>query len=88
MGESSFEWDDANIGHVAEHGVAPEEAEQAILNRPIDLGSEMRSGEERVAQIGETNGGKVLVVISTMSGKKIRVVAAWQTRAIEITSLR
>lgn len=57
--------------------MAPEEAEQVILNRPVDLGSEMRNGEDRVAQIGETNGGKVLVVISTISGKKIRVVAAW-----------
>jgi|ERR1035438_1313228 uncharacterized DUF497 family protein len=72
-----FEWDAANIGHLAEHGVEPEEAEQVILNRPIDLESQLRSGEERVAQIGETNSGRVLVVISTMSGKKVRVVTAW-----------
>jgi hypothetical protein len=29
-----FEWGAANIGHLAEHGVEPEEAEQVILNRP------------------------------------------------------
>jgi uncharacterized DUF497 family protein len=47
------------------------------VNRPIDLGSQLRSGEERVAQIGETNSGRVLVVIATMSGRRIRVVTAW-----------
>jgi uncharacterized DUF497 family protein len=72
-----FEWDDANIGHLSEHGVKSEEAEQAILNRPIDRASQLRNGEERFPQIGETNRGKVLVVISTMIGKKVRVVTAW-----------
>jgi len=74
---SQFEWDEANTAHVAEHGVGTEEAEQAILNRPVDLGTELRNGEERVAQIGETDSRRVLVVISTMSGKRIRVVTAW-----------
>lgn len=72
-----FEWDEASVRHVAEHDIKPEEAEQAIMNRPIDTGSQLRSGEERNAQIGETDSGRVLVVISTMSGKKIRVVTAW-----------
>jgi len=78
MGHPSFDWDAKNIAHIAEHGVLPEEAEQAILNKPVDLSSEVRSGELRIAQIGETNQGRVLVVISTMSGIKIRVVTVWQ----------
>lgn len=72
-----FEWDDANIGHLAEHGVKPAEAEQVIFNRPIDLASQLRNGEERFPQVGETNRGRVLVVVSTILGKKIRVVTAW-----------
>jgi hypothetical protein len=72
-----FDWDDANIGHIAEHDVTPKEAEQVILNRPVDLGSELRNGGERIAQIGETDSGRVLVVITTMSGEKVRVVTAW-----------
>jgi uncharacterized protein len=45
--EIEFDWDEANIGHVARHGVHPEEAEQVILNDPVDLGMEIVEGEER-----------------------------------------
>ena len=77
MAPFQFEWDEANIGHIAAHDVRPSEAEEVILNRPVDLGSELRNGEKRTAQIGETNSGRILVVISTMSGEKVRVVTAW-----------
>lgn len=72
-----FEWDEQNVGHLARHGIKPEEAEQVVLNRPVEVGSELRNGEERVAQIGETDVGRVLTVISTMAGEKIRIVTAW-----------
>ncbi len=49
MDNSIFEWDDANISHIAEHDVRPSEAEEVILNRPVDLGSELRNGEKRMA---------------------------------------
>ncbi len=31
-----FDWDNANIGHIARHQVTPEEAEQVILNEPVE----------------------------------------------------
>lgn len=72
-----FEWDQKNIAHIAGHGVETNEAEQVILNRPVDLESELRNGEERVPHIGETNAGRILVVVTTMVGEKVRVVTAW-----------
>jgi uncharacterized protein len=51
---STFDWDDANIEHIALHGVLPYEFEQAIANRPIDLGHETRSGAKRIRQLGMT----------------------------------
>ena len=39
--EIDFDWDEANIGHVARHGVLPDETEQVILNDPLDLGMEI-----------------------------------------------
>ena len=36
--ETDFEWDEANIGHLARHSVLSEEAEQVILNDPVDAG--------------------------------------------------
>ena len=35
--EIEFDWDEANIGHLARHSVLPEEAEQVILKNPMDL---------------------------------------------------
>ncbi len=40
-----FDWDEANIGHIAEHGVTPSEAEEVIGNQPLDLDYELREGE-------------------------------------------
>ncbi|MGA3047667.1 MAG: BrnT family toxin [Terracidiphilus sp.] len=72
-----FDWDDENIRHLALHQITPVEVEQAIANRPVDLKSELRNGEERVPHIGETDAGRILVVVSTMNDKKVRVVTAW-----------
>ncbi len=41
-----FDWDNENLGHLARH----------------DLESHLRNGEERVAQIGETDAGRILIV--------------------------
>jgi uncharacterized DUF497 family protein len=75
-----FDWNHENRAHLARHEISSSEAEQVILNRPVDLESHLRNGEERTAQIGETDAGKVLIVVSTMRGKKIRVVTAWPAK--------
>lgn len=72
-----FEWDEQNVGHLARRQILPQEAEQVILNRPVDVSTELRNGEERVAQVGETDAGRILIIISTMRDSKIRVVTAW-----------
>ena len=72
-----FDWDDANRKHVAEHGVKSSEAEEVIANNPIDLEVQLRNGEERVLQIGETNALRILVVVTTWRGRRIRVVTAF-----------
>ena len=33
-GGAKFDWDDANTGHIARHGVTPQEVEQALANSP------------------------------------------------------
>jgi hypothetical protein len=55
-----WDWDKENIGHLARHDVEPEETEQVIQNRPVDLKAELRNGEERVTQISETDAGRTL----------------------------
>ena len=72
-----FDWDDANVGHVARHRVTPEEAEEVLLREPLDLGMEIVAGEERYFNLGCTQRGRILLVVTTWRGNRIRVVTAF-----------
>ena len=75
--ELRFEWDAANVSHIARHQVTPEEAEQALLNEPFDLGYEIVDGEERWTSIGHTDSLRVLLLVWTLRGEDVvRVVTA------------
>lgn len=76
--EIEFDWDDANIDHVARHNVQPDEAEQVIFNDPVDLGMEIVEGEERYLNLGVTFQGRVLLVVTTWREDRIRVVTAFE----------
>ena len=39
--EWKFEWDAANVSHIARHKVTQQEAEQALRNEPFDLAYEI-----------------------------------------------
>jgi uncharacterized protein len=72
-----FDWDDANIGHIARHGVAAEEVEQAFANDPlVVLAIHKRGGEERVLCAGLTDKGRALQFVYTMRGSKVRIITA------------
>ncbi len=76
--EVEFDWDGANIGHLARHDVLPEETEQVILNDPLDLGMEIVEGEERVVNLGATAHGRILLVVTTVREDRVRVVTAFE----------
>jgi len=74
-----FEWDRHNIGHIAEHSVSSSEAEQVILNDPLEFEFDAESGgEDRWTYLGETDRGRLLMVVITMRGQKIRVVTSFE----------
>ena len=79
MNDSLFDWDSANIGHIAEHDVTPEEAEEVILGNPLEIGFDISAdGEHRWSYVGETGRGQVLQVVVTRRGEKIRIVTAFE----------
>lgn len=83
-----FEWDEANIGHIAEHDVTPAEAEEVITNNPLDLDYVFRNGEMRLRQAGETSAGRVLAVITVLRNGLTRVVTAYPaSRSLRATYL-
>ncbi len=78
-----FDWNAANISHLAKHKVSPEEAEQVIENNPLDLTRRIVNGEERILHLGETTAGRILSVVATDRDGLIRVVTAYPaTRAM------
>jgi uncharacterized protein len=76
-----FDWDEANVAHIAKHGVTLEEAEEAIMIAPIDLESQYYEGEERFLLVGITSAARVLVVAITWRGDRVRVVTAYPAPA-------
>jgi len=73
-----FDWDDANRDHIARHGISPHETEEVLLNDPVDLLVQYDDVDgEKLQQVGETNMGRILVVISVLRGIKMRVATAW-----------
>jgi uncharacterized DUF497 family protein len=84
-----FDWDDGNVQHIALHGITPAEAEEVILNDPVDLDSETVDGEERMINLGLTNRGRLLIVVSTMRQERVRVVTAFRApKGLEILYLK
>jgi uncharacterized DUF497 family protein len=73
---AGFEWDEGNINHIAEHNVLPSEAEEASTFKPVALPKKSVNGEERLVQIGQTCGGRILQVVSTPRNGKIRIITA------------
>lgn len=79
MDRSIFDWDEANVEHLAKHDVTPREAEEVVLGEPLELQTQVadENGEERLLQLGETADGRVLQLLSTWRGEKLRVISAW-----------
>jgi uncharacterized DUF497 family protein len=73
-----FDWDEANIDHIARDGVTREEAEEAVTGDAIDVGVETEGGEERYQQLGRTRRGRVLFVVTTWREHRLRVVTAFE----------
>ncbi len=73
----NFDWDSANINHIARHSVRPEEAEEALLDRKrIGTPAYQVENERRWAILGKSNNGRILFIVFTRRNGLIRVVTA------------
>jgi hypothetical protein len=73
-----FDWDAANTAHIAEHGITPEEAEEAIQIEPLETEIQHHAAEPRVLCFGRTKSGRLLTVLYTERRGKVRVVTAYE----------
>ena len=74
----AFEWDEANIAHIARHNVTPEEAEEVFFDKDNALDEDIKHStlEKRLIIIGKTQKGRLLYQIFTKRGDKIRVISS------------
>jgi uncharacterized DUF497 family protein len=80
-----FEWDDGNRDHIAEHGVAEWEAEEACQDRRR-IRTDAHSGRRGI--VGRTEDGRLLAVFYEQWGNQVRVVTARDANATEERSYR
>jgi uncharacterized DUF497 family protein len=71
-----FDWDEHNVGHVAAHGVTPHEVEEVVRGKNVMFAAP-RGQEKRWKVLGQTVGGRYLVVVITIRHSRIRTVTAY-----------
>ena len=63
-----LEWDEENIGHIAEHEVEPSEVEDVVQQRCYPtraVNKSVRNGEERILLLGRTCADRHIFVVVT-----------------------
>ncbi len=74
---TTFDWDTANISHIARHNVISEEVEEALFDpRKIGTLAYQVENEPRWAVLGKSNQGRVLFIVFTRRNNLIRVITA------------
>jgi uncharacterized DUF497 family protein len=71
-----FDWDPHNVGHVARHGVSPEEVEEAVERPHAIIPARDVGGEKRWKLFGSSAAGRYLVVVFTIRHERLRPVTA------------
>ncbi|MGI8741549.1 MAG: BrnT family toxin [Bryobacteraceae bacterium] len=75
--DPTFEWDEANIQHIARHNVKPSEVEQVFWNDPDYVNYELVNDEPRWTMIGHTSLLRVLFIVWTArQNTRIRTITA------------
>lgn len=81
-----FEWDDANEGHLARHGITAEEAEEIVLNGPVWMRNKKGMRGDWKA-VGYTHGGSALTIIVSVNGDTgmLRIITGWPATQGDVT---
>ncbi|MFL6194123.1 MAG: BrnT family toxin [Thermoanaerobaculia bacterium] len=76
---AEFEWDAGNADkNWIRHRVSQAESEQAFFNQPLVTAEDAfhSQDEPRYYALGQTDVGRLLFVVYTLRGEKIRVISA------------
>jgi uncharacterized DUF497 family protein len=76
---TEFEWDEGNAAkNWIRHRVTQSECEEVFFNRPLVVAEdEAHSDHElRFFALGQTDAGRLLLVVYTIRGERVRVISA------------
>lgn len=74
---AEFQWDEANINHIGQHGVSPDEAEQAYVDEQRrGMQAYPHPSEARWALLGRTDAGRYLFLVYTKRVGDVRIISA------------
>ncbi len=76
-----FDWDESNLRKIKVHRVGADEVEEALSNGPMLIYEQDADGENRFVYYGETCRGRLLAIVLTERGKKVRVITAYSLDA-------
>jgi uncharacterized protein len=77
MESAAFDWDENNRRKIRAHRVSTAEVKQALSRAPILIYEQEGEGEDRYVYYGETERGRLLAIVMTERGDKIRVITAY-----------
>ena len=82
-----FEWDKGNIDKNKKHKVGDKEAEESFFDTDKVTFPDVvhtTENEERLRIIGKTKKGRLLFIVFTKRGKKIRIISARDVNRKEV----
>jgi len=76
---TEFDWDGGNAEQLwARHQVSQAEGEQVFFNRPFVVSDDVlhSASEPRHYALGRTDAGRLLFVVFTLRGERVRIISA------------
>lgn len=85
-GVKEFEWDKGNSGKNQKHGVSDSESEEVFFDERKKILKDVLHSktEKRFILFGKTRRGRLLFVVFTIRGKKIRIISARKANKKEV----
>jgi uncharacterized DUF497 family protein len=75
-----FDWDEANLKHATRHGISREEIEEALAAGFVEVNKYIRSGEVRYTTVARSPSGRLLDIVATVRGSRLRVITAHRVK--------
>ncbi len=76
-----FDWDRNNLRKIRAHRLTRGEVEQALTNDPILIYDQRMDHEPRFIYYGETAASRLIAIVLTERGDRIRVITAYDLDA-------